>query len=290
MRRAAFISPMQSLILAVRAEKFPSIGPQVYASLIQSGIDRLEFLNEPFNGEPLLLPRNRFSVVKNRAYGQSVAAALAVTGGAIAVDDPKCRAVSSWTWAFMTDLLYAIRTRKPLITFGKIPDTQEVRDCLSPAIGPLVEAVLRQIQPTSLEVATPSHHVPVRGVAVFEEIISDPAFARYMAIHGELADASLPRREARKQIGRQSKRLIQRHKMLKLETLAARTLNVSARFIDKVLGLIPGLAGQQFVEGAAGLLDDRQRIVIYDCSKSHLDFIRRELELEAGRKLRPFDR
>lgn len=277
MKRQAFITPLQHFWLLVADHEHQAfstsqgltpkaITPLVYSSLIQSGVDQIAF------SSGAQLPTDLPSHVKNRIVRRNIDAYFDVAqfssqllkNAALEQDPSKQPGSLTYLWAFLSDVLHALRQRSPIVTFSGIPDISELMPHLNPEVALPIANLISSIEVANFDVATPTSAISVKKLALLEEVLSDAAFSSYVSKQEQLERSELSIAQVEQLIGIESRSVVARHnRILRVERFGASTLAVTAKFIDTILGGIPGKIGAELARSGETFLRERQRIVIY---------------------------
>src|ERR1700690_271196 len=275
MPRQAFISPLQHFLLLASNSAINEflidqglasrdLTPFVYTSLIQSGVDQLAFTNGA-NLPADLAPYLNRRIVRHEtpSYFEVNRFVSELLRTSAIEERGKSPPEMTYLWAFLTVFLHALQFRRPMVTFMKPFEAAGFIPYLQPEVAAPIANLITSLKPLTLDVAAPVTCISVKEAALLEEILNDVAFKPYKQQHAvlECCDASVSSTSTR--IAKESKKVIQRHRILRLERLGTWTLDLSAKFIDTVLGGIPGKLGTELVTHADKFLHERQRIVFY---------------------------
>jgi len=277
MKRQAFITPLQHLLLLATDHQHSTlstsnglppktIAPLVYSSLIQSGLDQIAFSSAA--KLPTDLPphvTNRI-VRRNTDTYTDVAQFSSQLLKSAALERDPCKQPASliYLWAFLSDVLHALRLRTPIVTFSGIPDISELMPHLDPEVSLPIANLIASIEVASFDVATPTNAISVKKLVLLEEVLSDVAFESYVGKQKELEQSELSISQVEQLIGIESRDLVTRHnRILRIERFGASTLPVTGKFIDTILGGIPGKIGAELARAGEDFLRERQRLVIY---------------------------
>lgn len=273
MARSAFISPLQLFSLAVNnqahndalaevgGEEFELV-PIVCSSLIQSGLDQLllpEKATIKLTTNPSI--EKRIKKIEVPSFEKT---SLLVSELLRENRLPNATHESTiWLWAFLVEFLYALQLRQPMVSFFKPPAPESFLPFLKTEIAIPIQNLLKSFNPVDLDVATQSLSISLRDATVFENIVCDNLYDRYVIAHSGLDDSSRKIQTAQADIASASKNIAKRHNAIRIESATIGMLTFSSKFIDTVLGGIPGKLGQELVVRADEYLQDRQRLVIY---------------------------
>lgn len=277
--RSALISPLQAFTLAVQNhtqnEVMSSMGlesyelqPLVYSSLIQAGLDKLVFSSgTKLSANIPTHVASRIQTEDNLNYESCLDLASSILS-----DANRHNSGSSSSdrlpllWGFVGDLLFALRTRRPIISFFDVPMHQHIAASLPPELSIPISNLLSQMVETKLNTGTPVVGASVLDVALCEEILKDEFYKVYAAKHAAIERTTDELDMLVTAIETDVRAMASRHRRLRIEKVGISTLNVSSKFIDKVLLGIPGKLGNELAAAAAGYLEDRQRVVVYKFS------------------------
>lgn len=274
--RTALISPLQVFTLAitnrVQNERLSNIGaqayelqPLVYSSLIQAGLENLVF------SSGTQLPPDVPSHVTSRIQREDAkiyqaCLSLALSMFASSNKDSEGHGPNNdlpYVWGFIGELLYALRTRRPLVTFFNMPDAHSFQAFLPPELSVPITNLLGQLKETTVGTGTPAIVGSIHDAALCEEILADELYRSYVEKHTALERTDSQLHILGKAIESDVKAMAIRHQQLRIERVGISTLKLSSKFIDKVLLGLPGKLGEEFAAAATDYLEDRQRLVIY---------------------------
>lgn len=274
--RAALISPLQVFTLAIQNhtynEQLSNAGagsyelqPLVYSSLIQAGLEKLVFSPDTKMSENLPAHvASRIQMEDTLDYQSCIglASAILTEESKLAKDSPTKNDLPL-LWGFIGELLFALRTRRPIVTFFDIPNEQNIAPFLPPELSIPISNLLGQLKETKVGTGAPAMVASVDDVALCEEILSDQFYRSYMAKHAALEGTDDRLDVLAKAIQTDVQSMALRHRQLRVEKVGISTLKLSSKLIDKVLLGIPGKLGNELAAAAAEYLEERQRIVIY---------------------------
>jgi hypothetical protein len=274
--RTALISPLQVLLLSIKNEvhneqltrlsaETYELQPLVYSSLIQAGLEKLVF------SSGTLLPPDVPLHVTSRIQREDMASYQDCIGLAssifaageteLEVQAPKNKL--PYLWGFIGEVLYALRTRRPIVTFFDIPDALSSQPFLPPELSIPITNLLGNLTETTVCTGTPAVVASVHDIALCEEILCDEIYRSYAAKHSALERTEGRLDQLGKAIEYDVLAMTSRHRQLRLEKVGISTLKLSSKFIDKVLLGLPGKLGEELAAAATEYLEERQRIVIY---------------------------
>ena len=274
--RTALISPLQVFTLAIKNqvqnEQLSNIGantyelqPLVYSSLIQAGLEKLVFAS----GTQLSpdLPSHVMSRIQKedtRNYNSCIGLASSIfANDKKESEDQDIKNNLPYMWGFIGEILYALRTRRPIVTFFDIPDPISVQPFLPPELSIPITNLLGHLTETKVGTGTPAMVASVHDAALCEEILADEIYRSYAAKHSALEWADDRLDLLRKAIESDALAMTRRHRQLQIEKIGISTLKLSSKFIDKVLLGLPGKLGEELAIAATDYLENRQRLVIY---------------------------
>ena len=274
--RTALISPLQVFTLAItnhtHNEYLSNSGvesyelqPLVYSSLIQAGLEKLVFSSGTKmsgNFPAHVLSRIQFEETLDYQSCIVLASRILAEGERQNMDSDSDNELP-FLWGFIGELLFALRTRRPIVTFFDIPTDQSINPFLPPELSIPISNLLGQLNETTVGTGSPAMVASVHDVALCEEILSDQLYRSYMSKHASLEEADVKLDVVAKAIEIDVKSMASRHRQLRIEKVGISTLNLSSKFIDSVLFGIPGKLGNELASAATAYLEDRQRIVIY---------------------------
>jgi hypothetical protein len=274
--RTALISPLQVFTLAIQnhthnehlsnagAESY-ELQPLVYSSLIQAGLEKLVFSSDTKMSEDFPAHvASRIQVEDALDYQSCIGLASTIlTEESKQAEDSARKNDLPLLWGFIGELLFSLRTRRPIVTFFDIPTEQNTTPFLPPQLSIPISNLLGQLNETSVGTGTPAMVASVHDVALCEEILADEFYRSYMAKHAALEGTDDRLDVLAKAIEADVQSMASRHRQLRFEKVGISTLKLSSKLIDKVLLGIPGKLGNELAAAAAEYLEDRQRIVIY---------------------------
>jgi hypothetical protein len=276
MMRAALISPLQNFTLAIKNhvqnESLSKLGveayelqPLVYSSLIQAGLEKIVLSSE--TKLPIDLPSHVASRIlrdETRSYERCIEFSSSVLADKIresASQDSTDKL--PYLWGFLAEVLYALRNRRPIVTFFDIPDVRSVSRSLPPELSIPIANLLGHLKEATVGTGALAVEANVRDVALYEEILADELYRGYGEKHTALELSE-------KEIALIGEAIVSdviamklRHQALRVERIGVSTLTFSAKFIDTILFKVPGKLGEELALSAAEYLKDRQRLVIY---------------------------
>lgn len=274
MKRSAFISPLQMFALSVidygfnyafektGAEKL-DIRPVVLSTLIQSGLDHLLISkNTQLSG---MLPsiRKRIKKISNPTSNDVIPHLRQFFPTR---DVAEANGTSLFLWAFMVETLNALRLRKPVILFVPTDAFETEAERMDPRIGAPIASFVKSFESVDLKVAAPTFAVSTRNAAIFESIVCDSVYDRYLTSHSGLEDSSKSLASSASDVALMSRAVRARHRMIRIESVSATALTITAKLIDTVLGGLPGKIGEELAKEAEAYLQNRQRLIVYKCS------------------------
>lgn len=276
MMRNALISPLQVFTLALTnewqneelsghgAESY-ELQPLVYSSLIQAGLEKLIFASGTKISDDIL-PHvaSRIQREDSLTYESCINLASSILSeGKKGSEDSAVTNDLPFLWGFVGEVLYALRTRRPIVTFFKLPNPQYIQPFLPPELSIPITHLLEQFSETTVGTGTPAIVASVNEVALCEEIHADEHYRSYMEKHGALEGTDDRLDVLGRAIESDVRAMASRHRQLRIEKIGISTLKLSSKLIDKVLLGIPGKLGNELATAAADYLEDRQRLVIY---------------------------
>jgi len=274
--RTALISPLQVFTLLIKNqvqnEQLFKVGseayelqPLVYSSLIQAGLEKLVFSSG--TQLPPDIPSHVTSRIQRedtQSYEKCIGLASSILAdGKNELEGHTPKNELPYLWGFIGEVLYALRTRRPIVTFFDIPDASSFQPFLPPEISIPITNLLGQLAETTVGTGTPAMVASVHDVALCEEILADELYRSYAAKHSALEQMDDQLDLLGKAIESDVQEMTSRHRQLRIERVGISTLKLSSKFIDKVLLGIPGKLGDELAAAATDYLEDRQRLVIY---------------------------
>jgi hypothetical protein len=274
--RTALISPLQVFLLLIKNEvhneQLTHLGaetyelqPLVYSSLIQAGLEKLVFSSgTQLPPDVPLHVTSRIQREDMSSYQNCINLASSIFAAEKTdLDGQVPKNNLPFLWGFIGEVLYALRTRRPIVTFFDIPEASSAQPFLPPELSIPITNLLRHLTETTVSTGTPAVAASVHDIALCEEILGDEIYRSYAAKH-----SALERTEDRldllgKAIETDVLAMTSRHRQLRIEKVGISTLKLSSKFIDKVLLGLPGKLGEELAAAATEYLEDRQRIVIY---------------------------
>jgi hypothetical protein len=274
--RTALISPLQVFTLAIKndahneylsnagAESY-ELQPLVYSSLIQAGLEKLIFSsNTKMSGNFPAHVLSRIQIEDALDYQSCIGLASKILDkGGAKNKNSEVRNELPYLWGFIGELLFALRTRRPIVTFFNMPNDQMIKPFLPPELSIPISDLLGQLTETTIGTGSPAMVASVHDVALCEEILADQLYSSYMLKHAALEEADVKLDVLAKAIEIDVKSMASRHRQLRIEKVGISTLNLSSKLIDTVLLGIPGKLGNELASAATTYLENRQRIVIY---------------------------
>lgn len=274
--RTALISPLQVFTLAIQnhthnqqlsnagAESY-ELQPLVYSSLIQAGLEKLVFSSATKMSEGLPAHvASRIQVEDTLDYQSCIGLASTIlTKESKQAEDSARKNDLPLLWGFVGELLFALRTRRPIVTFFDIPTEKNITPFLPPELSIPLSNLLGKLNEATVGTGAPAMVTSVHDVALCEEILADEFYRSYVEKHAALEGTDDRLDVLAKAIEADVQSMASRHRQLRVEKVGISTLKLSSKLIDKVLLGIPGKLGNELAAAAAEYLEDRQRIVIY---------------------------
>lgn len=169
---------------------------------------------------------------------------------------------------FLFDLLVAMESHSCLLGLHEMPDVNGVGQLLPEELLSPVRNLLSTFRTESTQTPIPHAVISTSDIRRFEEVIQTPSFLAYKRAHDELDSTRHSESKAMSEIVRTGRELVSKNaSFAKLEQTAVFVLTITPKIIDTVFGRLPGVLAEAFGNSGVRILDERRRVVVYDCRK-----------------------
>jgi len=295
-QHSAILGPLQLTYIqgfgaAMNVEPFLETGdpielsPLVLSTLLQAGLDRVEVLTDTLLKDvqdPWL--RERIEVDHSADWVR----AFMIVNELFApyrdrVSEEANRGLGDLE-SFLIDFIYAVHRRRDMIVAMRFPSVEQLKGVLPARILTPIRHLLSSCSVTKSNLVLPRVSIALRDAAVFQGIMLSSEFSSYCTAHSnfgtstesvEVAKASIE--DAASVLRNQNARvLFKRRTPLTL-------LDFSAKFIDVVVGGLPGKLANMLSDGAVHWVQNERRLVIYQLNQALSEMMQaRAAEVFAG--------
>ena len=172
-----------------------------------------------------------------------------------------------WTLEyFLGDLFVALRENVGIASVS-VPEPETYRGILPAELLMPISSLLSSIQTHGSAGPVPRFLMERTQIQDLEEIFKGNDFGAYSDAQAQLADDSQPPLKALSRARSLAATVQEKYlNRIKLSRMGLSMLPVVPKLVDSVFGKLPGRIAEYFAKVAEPLLDQRRRIVIYDCS------------------------
>jgi len=167
---------------------------------------------------------------------------------------------------FLDDLFIAMDSNASLLYILPMPDPQLLDGLLPTEFLIPIRNLFSSFETTSAEVPIPRFTVDRKNIERFEEVLQGLPFVAYRDAHIDLGQAGVSKSRALSEITSTSRTFVRKNASLaKAGRVGLSILTLTPKIIDAVFGKLPGALAELLGKRASSALDDRKRIVVYNC-------------------------
>jgi hypothetical protein len=243
-----------------------------YASAFQAGIDRFLFPkleSVPLPASEFIRGRTEFTASEcSREHYRIVGETLSRVLPENWIRDERFSNV--WfLQAFLVDLLDAMASKASYLAVWGMPDPAQLEGQLPREICVPIATFLQSFETVQPALPTIQRTVTREDFRRLCEILQGDLFKSYSESQAHFDAAPVSVETALAEVNRTGRKLVAENgKLLSIAKGGVSVLSLSAKLIDAVFGKIPGAAAEAFAKLGQQLLQDNQRIVVYDFERS----------------------
>ena len=242
-----------------------------YASVFQSGVDI--FVTPDASDRELFrsdFPKTRHQSLRKGIYRRRIEQIDACFFGSLLEqkgESKRSQGIEDLK-LFICDLLVAMESHSCLLGIQRMPNVNGLEQLLHEELLSSVRNLLSTFRTESTQTPIPRFVISTADIKRFEEVIQTPSFSAYKQAHDELDSTSYSESKAMSKIIRTGREFVSKNASLaKLEQTAVSVLTITPKIIDAVFGKLPGVLAEAFGNSGVRILDERRRVVVYDCHK-----------------------
>lgn len=258
-----------------------ALDPVFYASMFQSGVDRISVLSTSTKCKLQSTVKTRLDFIGATRLPQSALTVYKHLVGYVSpAKNPKENNERIILLAcYMASIAAGMAFRQPIVLIQPPPDLQKLHNLLPAGVIQVISHFLRSLSLEECSMPMPRLYAERKAYKRLEQIICSDLFSQYQVSHTELEDATGIPAIAVRDIERNSLKLVKlRYSGLVTKKGIITLLTITPMIIDSIFGKLPGTIATVLGDLASKLIEDKRRFLFYNANQICEDHFRTQLE------------